>query len=104
MKKTILRGLPSNPAPLIAILIFFSFAGCAPKPSSLSPQPDYYQTLNRWTTGKKVFDGMESRLYIYATYKSLPYRKAYVDEYAKRYQMDEGHKGAFLSKEIETHE
>ncbi|MBI3397874.1 MAG: hypothetical protein HY026_01320, partial [Deltaproteobacteria bacterium] len=41
------------------------------------------------TKGKKVIDNLDSKLFIYATYKNWPLKEAYVEEYARRYQMDD---------------
>lgn len=68
------------------------------------PREDYSEVLNRWTRSAKVYAGVESRLYISATYKNLEYRKAYVDLYARSYVLDEAAKKAMLDREKEIDE
>ena len=82
------------------ILAAVFFAGCAAIPGE-PQQPAYYQTVNQWTKDTKIFKNLEGRLYIYATYKSFTYRRAYVDEYAKRYGLDEDFKNILMERELE---
>ncbi|MEE9613363.1 MAG: hypothetical protein V3W31_00225 [Thermodesulfobacteriota bacterium] len=64
----------------------------------------YFTTLKQWTTGQKIYEGVEARLYIYATHKSAAFREAYVDEYARRYQFDDDMKRVLLQREREAAE
>ncbi|MBI5599805.1 MAG: hypothetical protein HY890_08755 [Deltaproteobacteria bacterium] len=64
----------------------------------------YYDIMNQWTRNTKVFDGLESRLYIHATFRSLPYRKAYVEEYSRRYELGADMEKTLLVREIEAQE
>lgn len=85
---------------LVFLMVVFA-AGCTRRPVSPPSQErsSYYQTLDEWTRSTKVFEGFESRLYIYATYKSMDFRKAYIDEYAERYQLEDDYKNALLERE-----
>lgn len=64
---------------------------------------DYYDTLNQWTKSQRIYEGLESRLYVHATYKSMVWRKAYIDEYARRYRLSEDLKEAMLFRELEIY-
>ncbi len=63
--------------------------GCAAKEKEIKPASGYFDLLNQMTRSKKVIDRLESKLFVYATYKSWPLRAAYIEEYASRYQMDD---------------
>ncbi len=91
------------------------FIGCAGKhvPESsnqgketVKPQPakGYFDILSRWTKNKKVYEELETKLYIYATYKSWQWREAYIDEYAKRYMLDSSQRENILAREKEINE
>ncbi|MBI5048803.1 MAG: hypothetical protein HZB54_07645 [Deltaproteobacteria bacterium] len=56
------------------------------------------------TKDKKVIDNLDSKLFIYATYKNWTLREAYADEYARRYQMDTSQKERLNSSEKELDE
>lgn len=87
-------------------LLFTVFTGCAAKKEAVKPEPakDYFAVLNQWTRSQKVYDNLETKLYVYSTYKSWKWREAYVDEYAKRYVFDAVQKENILAREKETNE
>lgn len=102
---TPLRGLC-----LFLLLLTFSF-GCAARNEAVKKEEDrgeaksgYNEALNKWTRSKKLYEGLETRLYINATYKSPEFREAYVERYAKSYQLDEDFKKALLERETAQHE
>lgn len=86
---------------IAACLLFFLpvLAGCGgPKgPSTES----YFKVLERWSRGEKVFSGLESRLYINATYKTQEFRKAYIEHYSRSYELSPEHAKALLERETE---
>ncbi|MBI5893673.1 MAG: hypothetical protein HZB79_08505 [Deltaproteobacteria bacterium] len=88
------------------LLLVTVFTGCAGKKEIVKPQPakDYSDILSQWTKSKKVYENLETKLYIYATYKSWQWRDAYIDEYAKRYMMDALQKENILAREKEINE
>ncbi len=86
----------------LLLLILVLLSGCATKKAAEKPpQKGYQEVLNRWTKGKKVFKGMESRIYATATYKDPEFRTAYIDRYAKSYQLDDEMKKALLDREMD---
>src|SRR3970282_1551854 len=74
--------------------------GCAAKEEAIKPSLGYFDILPQMTKHKKVIDNLDSKLFVYATYKSWPLREAYVEEYARRYQMDNSGKGKRKEKEV----
>ncbi len=80
----------------IAVLLAFSW-GCASRRAIV--RADYNDSLNRWTSNKKIYDGLAARLFIGATYETLAFRKAYVERYAEDYELDESYKKELLERE-----
>ena len=102
------RALSSMPARLcfMALTAFFitvSVWGCAGKKEAVKKY-GYNETLNRWTAGKKIFEGLDARLYITATYKTTQFRKSYIERYVNSYQLDEGYAKALMEREMEQAE
>lgn len=84
-----------------ACLLFFLplLAGCA---GAKGPSTDsYFKVLERWSRADKVFEGLESRLYINATYKTEEFRKSYIEHYSKSYELSEEHSRALMEREVE---
>ncbi|MBI1911632.1 MAG: hypothetical protein HYS21_06485 [Deltaproteobacteria bacterium] len=98
---------------LIVFVLLGSLAGCsvfkrkkeAPpaekKAVVKSPEAQYQEVLNKWTSGIKLYEGFEAKLYMSATYKGPEFRKAYIQRYAAGYQLEEGYKNALLERELE---
>lgn len=63
-------------------------SGCASKQGEVKQAADYFDLLNGMTKSKKVIDKLDSKLFVSATYRNWSLREAYVNEYARRYQMD----------------
>lgn len=85
----------------LCLLFFLSVlaAGCA---GARGPAgEDYLKVLDRWSRGDKVYDGLESRLSMNATYKTAEFRKAYVEKYARSFELSPDHVKAMLDKETE---
>lgn len=82
-------------------------AGCAAV-ESFRGQPEarptasatYRGLLNRWTRQDLEYDELETKLLVWATYKSWPFRQAYVAEYARVYVLPEAEREALLEREI----
>src|SRR3989344_2048990 len=94
----------SNLASLLLLFtIYYSlltvFTGCAAKEKAIKPSLGYFDILPQMTKSKKVIDNLDSKLFVYATYKNWALRAAYVDEYARRYQMDVGQKEMLKERE-----
>lgn len=91
---------------LLLTLLFTVLIGCAVNKTAVSPQPvkTYFTVLNQWTKNQKVYENLETKLYVYATYKSWQWRQSYIDEYVKRYMMDALQKENIIAREKETDE
>lgn len=87
---------------LFVFAVFLFLAGCAELKGLTPVASPYHDTLNQWTRGKKVYVEFETRLYLYATYKSMAFRRAYVQEYAARYQLDDEYKRVLMDREREA--
>jgi len=86
-------------------LVFFAaliFAGCGGVKTP--PPEDYFKVLERWSRGQKVYDGLEARLYMNATFKTADFRRAYMDRYARSYELGSEHLKALSEREIEQAE
>lgn len=91
---------------LITVFVLFTvLSGCAAKNADvIQPAKGYFAGLQRMTRHEKVIDHLESKLFVYATYKSLALREAYIDEYAKRYKMYDHQKDRLAKSEMEMDE
>lgn len=90
-------------------LVFFMavlMAGCGLKTKApeAAQKADYPGVLERWSRGVKIFDGLESRLYFNATYKTPDFRRAYIDRYSKSYELGEDSRKNLLDRELEQAE
>lgn len=85
----------------IAALLAFS-CGCASKKALV--RANYNDSLGEWTRSKKIYDGLEARLFIGATYETLSFRKAYVERYAEDYELEDSYKNELLEREKERDE
>lgn len=95
----------------LCLVLAFALSGCAGKKEALkaeekpaengskSEKDGYSALLDRWTRSKKIYQGLESRLYIHATYKAPEFRRAYVERYSKSYQVEEGYRKALMERE-----
>lgn len=79
------------------VLLAFLFSGCAARKETY--RKAYNATLDRWTRTANVYEGMEMRLHMNATFKDISFRRAYIDRYAERYSVAEGYKAALNEKE-----
>lgn len=61
----------------------------------------YLAVLDRWSRGDKVYEGLEARLYMNATYKTIEFRKAYIDRYAKGYELSPERVKSLMERETE---
>ncbi len=66
--------------------------------------PDYSETLARWTRVEQVYEGLEPRLIIKATYKNRPFRDAYIERYVDDYRLSSRYKEDMREKALELSE
>jgi len=64
-------------------------------------RPEYADVLAAWTRSARVYKGLESRLYISATYKNPVFREAYIERYAESYGLDDDYKQVLLKREAD---
>lgn len=91
------------PAVFFTILaIAVAVTGCSKK--GVRPEadhPDYMKTLDAQTRSVKIYSGLDSVLYLTATYKTMDFRRAYVERYADGYQLGESYRAALMERERE---
>lgn len=68
-----------------ALLLFFALCGCATPHEPLTLQPtgelhaeDYEEVLAKWTRKDEVYDGLDSKLFIFVTFHSPEFRRAFL--------------------------
>ncbi len=91
---------------LAGLLLAWGAVGCAAV-ESLRGQPEaeptasaaYREQLRRWSREDQEYDELETKLFVAATYKSWPFRQAYVAEYARVYLLPEAEREALLKRE-----
>ncbi|MEW6267045.1 MAG: hypothetical protein AB1641_28565 [Thermodesulfobacteriota bacterium] len=59
----------------------------------------YESVLDRWTREARVYQDLESKLLIAATYKSLDFRRAYVRKYSRVYGLAPGEEEVMLAEQ-----
>ncbi len=92
---------------LFFLMLLFAAAlpGCSKKSvEPEKPRPDYSKVLNAETRTTKVYSGLDAVLFITATYKTMEFREAYVDLYAKGYEVDPSYLAALLDREREEND
>lgn len=112
--------LPAWVCLAVLILVMASLPGCAGKKDAVKKdesaiqdeqrkeaaekKSNYQDALNKWTRSKKIYEGVEARLYITATYKAMEFREAYIDRYVKSYQLGPVYRQTLLEREKEQEE
>lgn len=89
---------------LNSVFCILFFTGCAAKEEAIKPSLGYFDILPQVTRSKKVIEKLDSKLFVSATYKNWALREAYVDEYARRYQMDDNEKEKLKEMEKDSDE
>ncbi len=93
------RGLPGV---FLCLALSLALTACAGKKGVV--KPEYSEVLGKWTRSARVYEGLESRLYMNATYKSPEFREAYIDRYVESYELGEDYREALAVREAEQAE
>lgn len=90
--------------PLVLCALFFLLitAGCGGVKGPTGA--GYFKSLDRWSRGQKVYQGLEARLYMNATYKTADFRRAYIERYAADYGLGADHTKTLVEREAEQAE
>jgi len=88
-------------------LLLLAAIGCAKPRAKMANAEDskdvkaseYSQALGSWSREAKVYQKLETRLIVNATYRSGAFRDAYVDEYARRYLLADGERDEMKRRE-----
>ena len=59
----------------------------------------YDHALERWTAEDKIYQDLEAKILITGTYKSVPFRRAYVKKYAADYHLAPAETAAMLAQQ-----
>ena len=86
---------------LLTVVVLFTGLGCASGDidTSTTAASSYYDTLDEWTRSKRVYEQMDAKLFMTATYKSTAFRTAYVEEYSGRFELDPKMKASLRERE-----
>lgn len=96
----------------LALALTIFFPGCQSgkenKPIQYTPDsrfnPQYQAVFEFWTKEDRIYKGFDCKLIAAATYKSMPFRRAYTQEYAKLYRMNPAEKDKFLTDQADAAE
>lgn len=80
--------------PLVGLALALALVACA----SSSP---YYDVQDRWTRDADAYEQFQTKALVAATLKVEPFRRAYVDEYARLFALAPEQKAALLEAELE---
>ena len=83
--KTFLLRIPAYF--IVAILLSVIVMGCDAVLRTDDVADRYNQALERWTAEGKIYRDLEAKILVTGTYKSIPFRRAYVEKYATDYQL-----------------
>lgn len=64
------------------------------------PEPEYFDTLFNLTRSVKVFDGLDAKIYMTATYKERLFVTAYLKKYSKAFKLDDSYAGVLFEREL----
>jgi len=87
---------------LVPLALLFVLVACAAGNGVV--KPDYSEELDSWTRSVKVLEGLESRLYLSATFKSPSFREAYTYRYVESYGLGEDYRTSLMEREAEQAE
>lgn len=84
---------------LLLVTLLFFISACAGQKGVV--KPEYSEALSKWTRSARIYQGLEAKLYMSATYKGPAFREAYIDRYVESYQLDDAYREALLGREME---
>ena len=64
--------------------------------------PEYKAVFETWTQEDRIYKGFDCKLIAAATYKSIPFRRAYTWEYAKHYRLSLEEKDKLLKDQLDA--
>ena len=64
--------------------------------------PEYKAVFETWTQEDRIYKGFDCKLIAAATYKSIPFRRAYTREYAKHYRLSPEEKDKLLKDQLDA--
>lgn len=84
----------------VVLVLAMSAMGCRSgkenKPIEYTPDsqfnPEYKAVFEDWTKEDRIYKGFDCKLIAAATYKSMPFRRAYAQEYGKLYKLSPAEK------------
>jgi len=98
-----------KPAYLLALVWVILLTGCKSQTTGSVARvlwPDlndpYVQLTKTWTRKGVIYSGIDTEIETYATLKSLDWRKAYVQKWAKVYSLSPGEEKKLLADELKA--
>ncbi len=92
---------------IAALVLCLAATACGPKRASMAGanatadvKPESWKkSLGHWTRGQKVYDHLETRLLVNATWECGAFADAYADEYARRYVLNDQAREEFRKRQ-----
>ena len=64
--------------------------------------PEYKAVFETWTQEDRIYKGFDCKLIAAATFKSIPFRRAYTREYAKHYRLSPEERDKLLKDQLDA--
>jgi hypothetical protein len=84
-----------------ALLLSLGISGCAGLGITPPRSSGYSDALARYTQVDKLYVGLETQLDIQAVYRASAFRRVYMDEYARVYNLSPSEKDKYLTVELD---
>jgi len=84
-----------------ALLLSLGVSGCAGLGITPPRSSGYSDALARYTQEDKLYVGLETQLNIQAVYRGAAFRRMYLDEYARVYNLGPAEKDKYLAAELD---
>lgn len=84
-----------------ALLLCLALCGCAGLGITPPQSTGYSDALARYTQEDKLYVGLETQLDVQAVYRGAAFRRIYMDEYARVYNLGAAEKEKYLAAELD---
>jgi hypothetical protein len=84
-----------------ALLLYLALCGCAGLGITHPTSSDYSDALSSYTQEAKLYQGLETKLDVQAVHRSAAFRRMYMEEYARVYNLGAAEKEKYLAAELD---